>query len=87
MTWKTVLIASAIWMGLVVLISAVLITMLIRNAPGGIPSNERASQLGSAIGTLAGVGFAAIWLPFAFSRRHQRLAKPRKTSRKSRSAE
>ena len=87
MTWKTALIASAIWMGLVILISAVLIATLIRNAPGGIPTNERASQLGSAIGTLAGFGFAAIWLPFAFSLRRQRLAKLKKTSRKSRSAE
>lgn len=81
MTWKMAFVATAIWMGVVVVISAVLFTMLIRNSPGGIPTNERASQLGGGIGTLAGFGFAAIWLPFAFSLRKQRLAKMRMKSR------
>jgi hypothetical protein len=80
-TLKRALIATAIWTVLLVGISAGAIWYVATHPIRGVRMEDRASQLGSGLGMLGTIGYAAIWLPWAASvgkARREALAKSKK---------
>lgn len=87
MKLKTALIASAIWMVVVIGIGGVAIWYVSTHPIHGVSNEQRGAQLGGGLGVFAGIGFAAIWLPYAAAigkkkREERDRAKSAKKSRK-----
>jgi hypothetical protein len=66
MSLKNAIVASIVWFVLITVFSGVSIWYIISNPVAGATAEQRSAMLGSGVGTVAVIGFAAIWLPFAF---------------------
>ncbi|MFG0336036.1 MAG: hypothetical protein ACF8TS_21970 [Maioricimonas sp. JB049] len=63
MSLKLALILTAIWTALIVAAGAGLIWYIIEHPIPG--AEDRAALAGSGLGTLASIGYGAIWIPLA----------------------
>lgn len=74
MTLKFAVIATAVWTLATAGLGAIAIWIILTHPIPAVPPEVRAAQLGSGMGTLAGIGYAVIWIPFAALRGRQRRA-------------
>ena len=86
MTLKLALILSAAWTLLIVVVSVVILWYVGTHPVGGTSSEERAAMVGSGMGVVACIGYAALWLPLAAKvgakRRAERERKQKSKSKK-----
>ncbi|QDU36245.1 hypothetical protein Mal4_05290 [Maioricimonas rarisocia] len=66
MSLKLALILTATWSVLVVAAGAGLIWYIMEHPIPGARAEDRAAVAGSGLGTLASIGYGAIWIPLAF---------------------
>ena len=66
MSLKNAIVASIVWFVLITVFSGVSIWYIVSYPVAGATAEQRSAMLGSGVGTLTVIGFAAIWLPFAF---------------------
>ncbi len=74
MSLKFALMATAVWTVATAGLGAIAIWSLLTDPAAAVTAEVRAAQLGSGMGTLAGIGYAVIWIPFAALRGRQRRA-------------
>jgi type II secretory pathway component PulM len=74
MRLKHALLATAIWTAVALGISVLLVWYVIAHPIPGASTDKRASLLGQGAGTVMVLGYAAIWLPFAYRIGKQRRA-------------
>lgn len=90
MTLKTILIATSGWTLFAIIVSVALISYIVTHPIAGVSSEKRAQMLGSGVGIFVSIGYAVIWLPYAFKvgkkRREAReaAARQKKPARRSR---
>ncbi len=88
MSLKFSLIATAIWMVLIFVVAFAIGYFFIQGNPiPGVSMEERGTKLGVGMGTLAGIGLGAIWLPFAArlgKERREAMERAKRTKKKSR---
>jgi len=65
MKLKTALIASGIWTAVGVIGCVVLISVIASKRLSQREAEQRAPQAGTGAAAVMGIGYAAIWLPFA----------------------
>jgi hypothetical protein len=82
MNLKKSLIATGIWMLVVVALSAFAIWFVLSQDLPDAQLKERMTMLGSGIGLFASIGLAAIWLPFASRMGAEQRAKRERAARK-----
>lgn len=82
MTLKTTLIATRIWMGVIVAIGVVAIVYLVSQDLPEDQLQERTEMFGSGVAILACIGLACIWLPFAARMGAEQRAKRKKAARR-----
>ncbi len=86
MKLKTALIASAVWTVVVVGVAGYTIWYVVNHPIRGMSKTDRASKVGGGLGVFAGIGYSAIWFPYAAAigkkkreeRENARLAKKSK---------
>jgi len=61
MSLKNAIVVSIVWFVLITVFSGVSIWYIVSNPVAGATAEQR-----SGVGTVTVIGFAAIWLPFAF---------------------
>ena len=61
MSLKNAIVASIVWFVLITVFSGVSIWYIVSYPVAGATAEQRSAMLGSGV-----IGFAAIWLPFAF---------------------
>ncbi len=89
MSLRTAILASIAWFVLITIFSGVSIWYIVSNPVAGATAEQRGAMLGSGVGTVTVIGFAAIWLPFAYKVGQERrkaaalAARPRKGSSKA----
>ena len=90
MTLKTILIATAGWTLFAIMVSVALISYIVAHPLAGVSAEKRAQMLGSGVGIFVSIGYAVIWLPYAYKvgkkRREAREAamRQKKAARRSR---
>ena len=66
MSLKTALLATAAWTFLAIVASAALISYVVAHPIAGVSAEQRGEMLGSGVGVILSIGYAVIWLPFAY---------------------
>ncbi len=90
MTVKLALILSAVWTLLMVVIGVAVLLSIGSQGVGGTIGEERAAMVGTGMGVLTSIGYAALWLPLAAragARRRAERARKQKSKSKNRSRE
>lgn len=78
MTLKTILLATAGWTLFAIVVSVALISYIVANPVAGLSAEKRAQMLGSGVGMFVAIGYAVIWLPYAY-----KLGKKRREAREA----
>ena len=81
---KRLAILSGIWLLLVIGVGLWGVWRITTRPLEGISGEDRASQLGVGLGTLASLGLAALWLPALYRLGKQRRARPHIQNKKRR---
>ena len=84
MTLKLALILSGVWTLLIVIVSVIIMSYVGTHPAGGASSEERAAMVGTGMGVVTCIGYAALWLPLAAKVGAKRRAE-RERKRKSKS--
>lgn len=86
MTLKLALILSAVWTLIMVVIGVAVLLYIGTQGVGGTSARERGAMVGTGMGVLTSIGYAALWLPLAAKvgarRRAERARKQKSKSRK-----
>jgi hypothetical protein len=82
MNLKKSLIATGIWMGVIVVLSIVGIWYILSLDLPDADAQARGGMFGTGVATLASIGLAAIWLPFAARMGAEQRAKRERAARK-----
>ena len=78
MSLKTALVATAAWTLLAIVASVGLISYVVTHPIAGVSAEQRGQMLGSGVGIILSIGYAVIWLPFAY-----KAGKKRRESREA----
>jgi hypothetical protein len=72
MSLKNMFIATAVWTVVVVALGIGMIIYIGTHPVAGATVEQRSQMAGSGVGFLAALGYAGIWLPFAFKKGQER---------------
>lgn len=78
-TLKTIIILSLFWTLLILGVGMFGLWYIFENPIRGVRAEDRAAKLGSGTGVLMSLGYAVLWLPFAY-----KIGKKRREARESR---
>jgi hypothetical protein len=78
MTFKKLMIITAIWTAVVFVVGGLAIWYIGTHPISGVSAQARGAQLGTGLGTLASIGYACIWLPYAAKVGQQKRAEREK---------
>lgn len=85
MSLKASIIASVVWTVVVVIAGIAMIAYIGTHPVPGASTEQRTQMAGSATGTVAAIGYGAIWIPFAMvagKKRREALAQQKARPKK-----